>query len=78
MFANLKTKMKRSLSKHVLGKEEDIDLSFIDKALRILLYLNESESNRVRPPLTRLGAYVRALLSRNATTWLHAHCSFDS
>lgn len=47
MFANLKTKMKRSLSKHVLGKEEDIDLSFIDKALRILLYLNESESNRL-------------------------------
>lgn len=59
MFANMKVKMKRSLSKHLMGKEEEPDLSFIDGALTLLLNLNEAESNRVsRACLPRLPAVL--------------------
>mmetsp|Transcript_15847 Transcript_15847/g.40249 ORF Transcript_15847/g.40249 Transcript_15847/m.40249 type:complete len:468 (+) Transcript_15847:420-1823(+) len=52
MFANMKVKMKRSLSKHLMGKEEEPDLSFIDGALTLLLNLNEAESNRLYDLIT--------------------------
>mmetsp|Transcript_29343 Transcript_29343/g.82757 ORF Transcript_29343/g.82757 Transcript_29343/m.82757 type:complete len:476 (-) Transcript_29343:509-1936(-) len=61
MFSKFKSNLKKSMSKHLLGKEEEIDLSFMDDTLHRLLNISETECQQLSEiiPSTNLKALCK-------------------